>query len=333
MQEHDVDDGRTHGHRSDQPGTGWVAVLTRLDASGDPMVASAQGRELSDRVRATAPSGIGVELIGPTPGDARQLGLLISSPDLTLLSRWIESQAAVEAIRALNEMSGAPVSINSQGGVPSAEFPMSYVVTYTVPSACRPRFQQWQPKMVAAHLDAAGFVGAEYHAPLSSDEHDWTVVVRFATDADVASWRASERRLQLVDELAAIVDDLEIGRARLSWAGWFPAPRAETPHRPRRWKQALATVLPLYPTVMLAATHLAPRLGSDGWGWPGWLVTFVVVSTAVSTLTWLLMPRVTKILQPWLLPAPDQSPRRDLGWTLLVLTMIGGLVTLFAITT
>ena len=58
-----------------------------------------------------------------------------------------------------------------------------------------------------------------------------------------------------------------------------------------------------------------------------------MVSTAVSTLTWLLMPRVTKILQPWLLPAPDQSPRRDLGWTLLVLTMIGGLVTLFAITT
>jgi antibiotic biosynthesis monooxygenase (ABM) superfamily enzyme len=311
---------------------GRVVLLTRLDGGRDPAAAQAQAQELVDRVGASAPAGVDVELIGPSSSDGRQVGLLASSRDLLALSQWVVGPEAAQAIQVLSDLGPTPVTISTQGATPPTEFPLSYVVTYSVPPASQPRFQQWQPKMVAAHLEAEGLIGAEYHAPIGADDHDWTVVVRFATDAALAAWKASERRIGLVDELETLVDDLEIGRAGLSWAGWFPPPPGEAPHRPKRWKQALATVLPLYPTVMLASTHLAPRLGHDGWGWPGWLVTFTVVATAVSTLTWLLMPTVTRVLRPWLLPAPDQPAGRDVAWTVAVVAAIAALVTLFGLT-
>lgn len=329
----------THGETDGGPGddvapsgAGWIALLARPDPQIDPRQIETTCQEQIDQVRATLPVGLRVELVSPTTGEASHAGLLVSSPDPALLSDWIRDHGAAQTMQRLGDVGQAPVAIVTQGVLPSRRFPVSYVVTYTVPAANRASFQQWQPKIVAAHLDADGFVSAEYHAPLGVDEENWTIVVRFATEDALNTWRNSDRRTDLVGELETIVDDLEVRRAGLSWAGWFPQPQEDAPARPQRWKQALATILPLYPTVMLATTHLAPRLGGEGWGWPGWLVTFVVVTIAVATLTWLLMPTVTKILSPWLLPGPGQRTRDDVGWTLLVLAGLAGLLVLFATT-
>jgi len=314
-------------------GTDQIVLLVGRAPGVDRRQVEADGQLWIDRARTTIPKGADVELLGPATGEESQTGLLISSPDVVLLSQWIKSPNASETIRQLRETTGTPVTIITQGGAPLTKFPVSYVVTYTVPVANRPRFQTWQPKIVAAHLDADGFISAEYHAPLTHDERDWTIIVRFATDADLESWRTSARRAELVDELGSMVDNLEVRRAGLTWAGWFPPHSTRTPPRPQRWKQALATLLPLYPTVMLAVTHLAPRLGRDGWGWPSWLVTLATVTIAVTALTWLLMPAVTTILRPWLMPPPDQPIRDSVTWTILVLTACAALLLLFASTT
>lgn len=314
-------------------GNGWIALLARVADLTDCDRVEALCREQLDEVKQTVPDRVDVQLISPSGDPSRQAGFLLSSPDPVLLSNWMSSPAATETMGALAEHSPTPVAIVAQGAGAPTTFPVSYVVTYNVAVNNRDRFQEWQPKIVAAHLEADGFVSAEYHPPYALEDNDWTVMIRFASDGHLNGWLDSDIRNELVGQLETIAEDLELHRAGLSWAGWFPQPASATRTQPRRWKQALATVLPLYPTVMLATIHLAPRLGAEGWGWPRWLATFVVVCTAVATLTWVLMPIVTSRLKPWLLPAPDQPVRHAVAWAALVIASIGGLLAVFGFTT
>lgn len=311
---------------------GPAASLTLLAPVGDGDRSGDDGRlrDLLDRIRTTVPDGVEADTIEPTSADASHVGFVLTAPDPADLGSWVGDRPATDVIGALGAAGERPLTIISQGADPPDGLPVSYVVTYRVPAARRASFQAWQPKIIAAHLRAPGFVSAEYHPP-TDDDTTWTVLVRFATDTELATWRNSSRRTELIGQLEGIVDDLAVRQTGLSWAGWFPEPQAPT--RPARWKQAVATVVPLYPTVMLATIHLAPRLGEDGWGWPRWLVTFIVVSTAVATLTWVLMPAVTRILQPWLLPPPDQPAAVTSGWTVAVLTAVAALVAAFAFAT
>lgn len=311
---------------------GGTAALTLLAPLGDnhPHSGSGGWQELFDQVRGTVPERVEVEVIEPGSADSSHAGFVLSAPDPTDLSTWIGSQSGSDVTRTLSSAGDRPLTIISQGAQVPQDLPVSYVVTYNVPASRRARFQDWQPKIIAAHLRASGFVSAEYHPP-ADDGTTWTVLVRFASDTDLTAWRNSPERTELIGQLQGIAENYDVRRTGLSWAGWFPEP--QTADRPARWKQALATVVPLYPTVMLATIHLAPRIGDDGWGWPRWLVTFVVVSFAVSMLTWALMPLVTRALRPWLVPPYDQPQRASLTWTVAVVAALAALLAAFALTT
>lgn len=319
----------------DSTDTAWIALLVPVGGHEDPDEVTSRCRLLVDEVSGDVPDGMAVTLIDPSTDASGHAGVKLSGSEQAGLVDWIARGSATESIAAVVEAARQPVTIISQGTGTAAEFPVSYVVTYSIPVANRARFQEWQPRIIGAHLGAEGFVSAEYHPPQSSDDSDdtgWTVLARFASEADVTAWRNGPVRAELIGELETMAEDFAIRSTVLTWAGWIPQAQPAA-HRPPRWKQALVTVVPLYPTVMLASVHLAPRLGSDGWGWPRWLVTFVVVGTAVTTLTWLLMPNVTRVLKPWLLAPPAQTRRFDLTWLAAVLAVLAALLLVFGLTT
>lgn len=127
----DDDRGGRQGDGDPWSRSGWIALLTRPDTHLDATAVEAQYRELIDLVRPTVPVGVAVESISPTTGESRQAGLLVSSPDLAALSRWIVGEGAARAVRLLNESSPTPVTFVTQGIAPPTEFPVSFVATYT----------------------------------------------------------------------------------------------------------------------------------------------------------------------------------------------------------
>lgn len=74
---------------------------------------------------------------------------------------------------------------------------------------------------------------------------------------------------------------------------WFRSPVA-----PPRWKMAVATLCGVYPTSLLLSFTIGPHIQTLS------LVirTLIIAAAMVGLLTWLVMPRVTKMLQPWLRP-------------------------------
>jgi antibiotic biosynthesis monooxygenase (ABM) superfamily enzyme len=86
--------------------------------------------------------------------------------------------------------------------------------------------------------------------------------------------------------------------------GWFDEPQAGVASPPPRWKQAITIWLGFFP-LSLAFTYIATYL-IPGWHqlWP--LATVLITTLCLTpTMTYVLLPFVTRVLQPWL-----QRPRR-----------------------
>ena len=63
-----------------------------------------------------------------------------------------------------------------------------------------------------------------------------------------------------------------------------------------RFKLALLTWASAYALITTFLALLGPSLA----GWPLALRTLVLSVTMVSTLTWIIMPRLTRLFRPWL---------------------------------
>ena len=67
---------------------------------------------------------------------------------------------------------------------------------------------------------------------------------------------------------------------------------------PPRYKLALLTWAGAYTVITLMLTLLGPLMTA----WPLALRTLVLSATMVVTLTWVVMPRLTRLFQQWLAP-------------------------------
>ncbi|GAA4836211.1 antibiotic biosynthesis monooxygenase [Saccharopolyspora rosea] len=61
-------------------------------------------------------------------------------------------------------------------------------------------YRQWQRRVDQAAADFRGFEAAELYPPTSGEQNTWSVVFRFATIEQLATWLDSEERRELLDE-------------------------------------------------------------------------------------------------------------------------------------
>ena len=76
-------------------------------------------------------------------------------------------------------------------------------------------------------------------------------------------------------------------------------PAEHRPSPPPRFKLALLTWAGAYPIITVILGLLGPELAI----WPLGLRTLVVSVLMVATLSWVVMPGLTRLLRPWLSPA------------------------------
>jgi antibiotic biosynthesis monooxygenase (ABM) superfamily enzyme len=172
-------------------------------------------------------------------------------------------------------------------------------VTLVLSQRIRPRDRE---EFVALHEDAVdrlrrfdGFLGSELLPPVEGVQDDLVIVASFASRRDLDRWLDSDSRREWVD----LIDDLVEGERTLNvvggFGGWFPA-NAVTANGPKRWKQAVAVFIALFPTV-LVITYIRGLIAPDMN-----VVAAILVGNVLSiiVLTWVLMPSVTRLLGGWL---------------------------------
>ncbi|GIF05982.1 antibiotic biosynthesis monooxygenase [Actinoplanes siamensis] len=152
--------------------------------------------------------------------------------------------------------------------------------------------------------DFPGFLGTGWVRPAPGSA-EWHMLYRFADATALKGWEESPERQWWLTSAQGFVEHTRVER-RTGIEGWFDPPRElDPPHVPQvkqpertppRWKQAVTIWLGFFPVSLLSGWLLAPHLTGLH------LVPRTMISTLVLTpiMTYLVLPKVTRILQPWL---------------------------------
>jgi antibiotic biosynthesis monooxygenase (ABM) superfamily enzyme len=180
--------------------------------------------------------------------------------------------------------------------------PVTVSITRRVDPTRLPEVTRWVQSGVNLANSYEGFLGSGW-VRAHADSDEWHMLYRFADVPTLETWESSDDRTDWLYEGRELVEVARVER-RTGIEGWFDEPQAGVASPPPRWKQAVTIWLGFFP-LSLAFTYIATYL-IPGWHqlWPLATVLFTTLCLT-PTMTYVLLPFVTRLLQPWL-----QRPRR-----------------------
>jgi antibiotic biosynthesis monooxygenase (ABM) superfamily enzyme len=90
--------------------------------------------------------------------------------------------------------------------------------------------------------------------------------------------------------------------------GWFTLPSQPGAPPPPPYKMAIVTWVTIFPLITLIVVASAPLLGSL----PVVARLAIVTGVTVPLMTWVIMPRMTRLLRRWLYPGRPDDPAGSL---------------------
>ncbi len=176
--------------------------------------------------------------------------------------------------------------------------PVTSVVTRRVKPGHEHSYEQFLEGIIAAATRFPGHLGVEVFRPESASAGEYRVVYRFDTRDHLRAWLDS-------DEHAAWLERAEphvIGPVRRQYLTgletWFTDPGRPGAPPPPRYKMALLTWATIFPLITLVVVVLNPMLI----GLPLVLRLAITTGVTVPLMTWVVMPRATRLLRGWLYP-------------------------------
>jgi len=181
----------------------------------------------------------------------------------------------------------------------------------------------WRRKAIEAQAHYPGYLATEFFKPHGTFQNEWVDIVRYDNVDDLNHWMESRERQALLKELDPIVESMHAHRVT-GLEGWFALNRGPgaTVSVPPSWKQMLAVLFALYPTVMVL-NFLNPLW--HNFSFPVQMLIGNILSCIL--LTWRVMPRVSQFLNFWL-AAPVRNWKNE---ALGLCTITAGLVLLVVI--
>ena len=114
-------------------------------------------------------------------------------------------------------------------------------------------YRMWSEKVQACLERAPGFISAEQLPAVSGQQDFWTQIVRFSNKDYSARWARSPELAALVKEIEPYTENAEVSAVRIGKNDWlnFGLSTKSGPGAPPKWKQLIAGVMALYPTVII----------------------------------------------------------------------------------
>jgi uncharacterized protein len=176
--------------------------------------------------------------------------------------------------------------------------PVTTTVTRRVKPGHEPFYEQFLKGVVAAASRFPGHMGVEVFRPQTTATGEYRLVYRFDTREHLRAWLDSDERAAWLERAEPHV----IGPMRTQFVTgletWFTLPGQPDTPPPPPYKMALLTWITIFPLITLVVVVLGPVLEELA------LVPRLALTTAVTVpiMTWLAMPRVTRLLRGWLYP-------------------------------
>src|SRR5215813_12260287 len=175
-------------------------------------------------------------------------------------------------------------------------------VTTTVTRRIKPGHEAAYEEFLAGISSAArafpGYLGIEVFRPAPGASEEYRTVYRFDSPAHLRGWLDSPQRAAWLQRAEPHVAGPMQTQFLTGLESWFTLPAQLGAAAPPPYKMALVTWVTIFPLITLVVVVTAPLIGKLP------LVPRLAVTTlvTVSLMTWVVMPRVTRLLHRWLYP-------------------------------
>jgi uncharacterized protein len=128
------------------------------------------------------------------------------------------------------------------------------------------------------------------------DSPDYTLVYGFTDRPALQAWLDSPERRRLVRQADQLADQHLRLPPLTGLETWFTLPHRATIKPPPPWKMWLVSLLAIYPLVVTFQVMIVPTIKT----WPLLVRSAVLPLTLLTLMTFVVMPVVTRVVQPWL---------------------------------
>jgi antibiotic biosynthesis monooxygenase (ABM) superfamily enzyme len=172
--------------------------------------------------------------------------------------------------------------------------PVHVAITRRIKPGCEQEFQAALKEFFAKSLAQSGVHGAAVLVPPpGSSSMEYGILRSFANASERDTFYASPLYVEWKKRVAALSEGEPDARELHGLEAFFHGNSAAPPPR---WKMAIATYLGVVPVIMGLALTLGRLIRS----WNFVLNNLVFNAFVVALLTWVVMPLITRILDPWL---------------------------------
>jgi antibiotic biosynthesis monooxygenase (ABM) superfamily enzyme len=248
------------------------------------------------KIRAAAqsfPGSLGSETQPPNDAHPEDWVIVYRFASTEDLDRWLRSPER-EALLAEGEPLIAGPEREQRIGQPhpGAE-PVTAVLSQRVRPGAEADFRDFHVDVSRTMSEFDGYLRSDFAPPIPGVQDDHVIVFAFDSKANLDRWLESDERQAILRRIEPMIEGERTLNVVGGFGGWFPT--GDDPG-PKRWKQAVAVLIALFPTT-LTLGMLQRWLVPDAPWVPSLFVANVL---GIAALTWVLMPFVTRRLGPWL---------------------------------
>lgn len=181
---------------------------------------------------------------------------------------------------------------------------VTVVISRRVKVGCEAAFETFLAEVTAACGQFPGYLGSTIFRPASAADPEYRVLFRFDRLSHLRRWETSDERQRWFAQAEALTDRPPNVQVLTGLETWFTLPGKAALVPPPRYKMTLVTWLAVFPLITMLSTLVQQPLS------PLPLVFRVMTITAIAvpTMTYLLMPQMTRLFAWWLYPSPSELP-------------------------
>jgi len=185
----------------------------------------------------------------------------------------------------------APGSDPSSGSV-------TVCIRWKIKPDCEREFEDWLAGVGQAAAQFPGHQGLNVLRPAGPGSREYVYIFRFDSYPHLRAWEESQERRAWIARAQALTEGQAHKQVVTGLEYWFALTEVPAGSPPPRAKMAFVTLLAIYPLSLALPALLAPALTPV----PALLRSLVISVLLILLMTYVVMPRMTRLFARWLYP-------------------------------
>lgn len=181
---------------------------------------------------------------------------------------------------------------------PLSDPPATVDILQRVKPGCEAAFEIVLADLIEAATAFEGHLGVNIFRPTDHAHPEYRIVFKFDRISHLKQWETSPIRQKLLERASRLTVDAGQTSILTGLETWFTLPQKPGLPPPPRYKMMVISGITIYVLINLINVLVVPLIIPL----PALLRTFVVTLLMVAIMTYVAMPRMTKLFAGWLYP-------------------------------